>query len=331
MNNLHNLTSKRSKKGTTLNLPRENPREVGQVIQFLYLNDLALTATEPQAQLDELLSAWKNATQFAVADMKRHVLQKLDTLSLAEKVHALNFIKATDQMYEYDIDVDLRIYFNKVAPSVVRKIRASERRCLDDMIEEGGSFAADLFSAYRRAFDISADVKGEGPARSAKGVGGDASGIMLIPMPARSGPVDNRTQWDRQHRIPALWTRVSEADKLLVSMVKADEGWIAILDAVQQKTREKSTITDLLERYNRLKANILRVESDDVSSAPCCVSLRHYHYHMDVPHNALRYPQYSIQMLMTVDICSPIFSQRLNQRSRPSSKRAPNGLLWQLA
>ncbi|CAO1601051.1 hypothetical protein XANCAGTX0491_004718 [Xanthoria calcicola] len=263
LNNLHNLTSKRSKKGTTLNLPRENPREVGQVIQFLYLNDLALTATEPQAQLDELLSAWKNATQFAVADMKRHVLQKLDTLSLAEKVHALNFIKATDQMYEYDIDVDLRIYFNKVAPSVVRKIRASERRCLDDMIEEGGSFAADLFSAYRRAFDISADVKGEGPARSAKGVGGDASGIMLIPMPARSGPVDNRTQWDRQHRIPALWTRVSEADKLLVSMVKADEGWIAILDAVQQKTREKSTITDLLERYNRLKANILRVESDD--------------------------------------------------------------------
>ena len=268
MNNLHNLTAKRSKKGTTLNLPRENPREVGQVIQFLYLNDLALTATEPQAQLEELLSAWKSATQFAVADMKSHVLQKLEILSLADKVHAVKFIKAADEMYECDIDVNLRIYFNKVAPSVVRKIKASERRCLDDMIEEGGSFAADLFSAYRRAFDISADGKGEGTARSAKGVGGDASGIMLIPMAARSGPVDNRTRWDRQHRIPALWTRVSEADKLLVSMVKADEGWIAILDAVQQKTREKSTITDLLERYNRLKANILRVESDDVGSAP---------------------------------------------------------------
>lgn len=267
-----------------MNLPRENPKEIGQVIEFLYLNYLTLTATEPQAQFDELLSLWKTATQFSVADMKRQVVQKLDTLSLAEKVPAVKFIKAADQMYECDIDVDLRMYFNKVAPVVVRKIKGSERRYLDEMIEEGGSFAADLFSAYRRAFEIpnepiksSADVKSEGPAHSAKRAGGDALDVMLVPMAAQSGPVDNRTMWDKQNSIPALWTKASEADKLLVSMAEAGKGWTAILNAVQQKTKEKPTITDLLNRYNRLEANILRVASDDVSFAIwlCHIALRY--------------------------------------------------------
>ncbi|KAL8874900.1 MAG: hypothetical protein Q9198_006672, partial [Flavoplaca austrocitrina] len=97
LTNLHKITAKKSKKGTTLNLPRENPKEIGQVIEFMYFNQVTLVAIEPEAQLDELLCLWKTATQFSVDGMKRQVVEKLDTLALAEKVLALKFIKVADQ------------------------------------------------------------------------------------------------------------------------------------------------------------------------------------------------------------------------------------------
>ncbi|KAL8977500.1 MAG: hypothetical protein Q9205_006708, partial [Flavoplaca limonia] len=272
LTNLHKITAKKSKKGTTLNLPRENPKEIGQVIEFMYFNQVTLVAIEPEAQLDELLCLWKTATQFSVDGMKRQVVEKLDTLALAEKVLALKFIKVADQMYECDIHDDLRVYFNKAAPAVVRKITSHERRHLDNMIEEGGSFAADLFSAYRRAFEISnepikslADIKSESIANSAKRTGVKAPDVMLIPMTASSGPVDHRTPWEKQNSIPALWTKASEADKLVISMVAAGKEWTTIQNAVRQVTGEKPTMTDLLNRYTHLEANIMRVADDDTN------------------------------------------------------------------
>ncbi|KAL8724934.1 MAG: hypothetical protein Q9166_007667 [cf. Caloplaca sp. 2 TL-2023] len=270
LKNLHELTAKKSKKGIILSLPRENPKEIGQVIEYLYFNNLTLIAPEPLAQFDELFSVWKVATQWSVIGMKRQVIQALDSLSLAEKVPALHFIKTADQMYECDIDVNLRVYFNKVSPAVIRKIMSSDRRVLDDMIEEGGSFAADLFSAYRRAFELpsepaksAAEIKNEANGHIARRARADAPNIMLIPMSAPSGPVDNRTAWDKNNNIPATWATASEVDRLLVTMVDSRKGWNTIAEAVLQKTGEKPSIASLLSRYNRLEANILRVTSDD--------------------------------------------------------------------
>ncbi|KAL8993217.1 MAG: hypothetical protein Q9169_006514 [Polycauliona sp. 2 TL-2023] len=271
LSNLHNLTAKKSKKGTTLNLPREDPKEIGRIIEFIYLNRLTLIATVPDAQLDELLSNWKTATQFSVTGMKLQVVEKLEMLSLAEKVSALRFVKVADQMYECDIDLDLRTYFTKVAPGVICNIKDSEKRHLDEMIEEGGSFASDLFGAYRRAVELSnkpvkslADVKTEGPAHLAKhGSDVEATDVMLVPMAARSGPVDGRSRWEKELKIPALWAKANQADKLLVSMVGAGKEWTAILGAVNQKAGEKRDMTSLLNRYNLLEANILRVADDD--------------------------------------------------------------------
>ncbi|KAL8924411.1 MAG: hypothetical protein Q9172_002713 [Xanthocarpia lactea] len=270
LKSLHELTAKKSKKGITLNLPQKDPKEIGRVIEYLYFNNLTLIATEPQTQLDEILSVWETATQFSVNSMKRQVVQRLHSLPLAEKVPALKFIKVIERMYEYDIDDELRIYFNNVAPAIVRKISSSDMHFLESMIEEGGSFATDLFSAYRRAFEVSsgptkspADIKSEGQAHLAKRSQMDAPNVMLIPMAAPSGPVDNRTAWDKQNNIPALWTTVRDTDKLVVSMAEAGTGWNTILEAVQQKTGERLNIATLLNRYNRLEANILRVASDD--------------------------------------------------------------------
>ncbi|KAL8672918.1 MAG: hypothetical protein Q9168_002644 [Polycauliona sp. 1 TL-2023] len=270
LNTLHNLTAKKSKKGTNLNLPREDPKEIGRVIEFLYLDRLSLIAIEPITQIDELLSTWKTAVKFLVAGMKLQVVEKLDSLLLAEKIPALKFIKVADQMYENDIDTDLRLYFNKVAPAVVRKITDAERLHLDAMIEEGGSFAADLFTAYRRSFELpnksiksSAGVKSEGAGHMAQRSDGEAPDVMLTPMAALSGPADNRSRWEKENDIPALWAKTSEADKLLVSMVGAGKEWTAILTAVNQKTGEKRDMTTLLNRYNHLEANILRVADDD--------------------------------------------------------------------
>lgn len=268
----YDQTAKKSRKGIILSLPREKPKEMGQVIEYLYFNNLSLTATEPQAQIEELQSLWQIATHFHVSGMMGQVVQKLDSLSLAERVPALEFIQAADTMYDHEIDDDLRLYFNKVAPAVVRKIMSSERRLLDDMIEEGGSFASDLFSAYRRAFELptevaksAADIKSESQGQRAKSVQTNALDAMLTPMSAPSGPVDARTEWDKRNGIPTTWLQVSEADSLLVHMAEAKKGWNTIAEAVQRKTAENTSIAELLRRYNRLEANLLRVTSDDVS------------------------------------------------------------------
>ncbi|KAL8682692.1 MAG: hypothetical protein Q9186_001288 [Xanthomendoza sp. 1 TL-2023] len=266
----YDRTAKKSRKGTILSLAREDPKEIGQLIELLYFDNLVLNAKEPEAQLDELLSIWKLATRFSVSRMVRQVVQSLDTLCLAEKVPTLLFIRAADKMYECNIDVNLRRYFSKVGPRVISKIKNSEKQLLDDMIEEGGSFAADLFSAYRRAFDSpteqeksAADSNSESHGHLAKRARTDAPNVMLVPMSARSGPLDMRSEWDKHNNIPASWPKATEADKLLVSMAEAKKSWNTIVEAVQQKAGERSSIANLLNRYNRLEANILRVTSED--------------------------------------------------------------------
>ncbi|KAL8798952.1 MAG: hypothetical protein Q9182_006250 [Xanthomendoza sp. 2 TL-2023] len=270
LRDIYDRTAKRSRKGTILSLAREDPKEIGQLIELLYFDNIVLHATEPEAQLDELLFIWKLVTRFSVSRMVHQVVQTLETLSLAEKVPALLFIKMVDQMYECDINVKLRRYFNKVAQGVIRKIKHSEKESLDEMMEEGGSFAADLFSAYRRVFDSATeqaksatDDKSENHGLVAKHTRTDATDVMLTAMSARSGPLDVRTDWDKHNNIPALWSKTSEADKLLVSMAEAKKSWNTIVEAVQHKTGERSSIASLLNRYNRLEANILRVTSDD--------------------------------------------------------------------
>ncbi|KAL8810008.1 MAG: hypothetical protein Q9200_002928 [Gallowayella weberi] len=270
LKDIYDRTAKRSRKGTILSLAREDPKEIGQLIELLYFDNIVLSATEPEAQLDEMLSIWKLVTRFSVSRMVRQVIESLDTLSLAEKVPALRFIKVADQMYECDINDNLRRYFNKVAQGVIRKIKHSEKESLDEMMEEGGSFAADLFSAYRRVFDSlteqtkpATDIKSENHEHLAKRARTDAPDIMLTAMAARSGPMDMRTDWDKDNNIPTLWSKTSEADKLLVSMAEAKKSWNTIVEAMQHKTGERSSIASLLNRYNRLEANILRVTIED--------------------------------------------------------------------
>ncbi|KAL8899720.1 MAG: hypothetical protein Q9207_006049 [Kuettlingeria erythrocarpa] len=86
LDNHHEFTAKKSKKGTTLNLPRENPKEVGEVIEFLL---------KPNSTI---LSVWKGASDISVPYMKGKVVHKLETLSLAEKLPALKFIKGVDHI-----------------------------------------------------------------------------------------------------------------------------------------------------------------------------------------------------------------------------------------
>lgn len=266
---------KTSKTPTVLNLPRESPKEFGQLLEYLYLGQLTLVASEPQSQADELLSIWVMGSKHYLIDMQKQVIRKLEQLDMAGKLPALAFLHLADNMYESEVDNGLRRYFAKVAPGVVRKIKTTDLPTLLNIMSEGGSFASDLFNAYTQASGQGSGeadhsksgeaVKYEGEQQRdghAKRARVDDASSFIVPTSASS---DVRTKWDEEHNIPEAWETASTEDKLL--MTKAEDGlpWLTIADLWEKATGTRMSIVDLMQRCDRIKVNILRLGQRDVS------------------------------------------------------------------
>lgn len=275
-----NRAKKKTNKGpTVLNLPRESPNEFGQLLEYLYLGHLTLHASEPQGQADELLSIWTMGSKHSLLDMQNHVIRKLEELDIAGKLPTLEFLRLADRLYEAEVDNGLRRYFAKVATDVVRKIKPSDMPVLLEMITEGGSFASDLFHAHHQAFGLrppgstveqsktSNAIKDEDHRHQHAAKRARTSNIATPSASSSSipAPPDVRTQWDKQNNIPEAWETASTEDKLLVTKAEGGVSWNEIAEAWEKATGGRMSINDLIHRYNRIEANVLRLGKHDVS------------------------------------------------------------------
>lgn len=262
------------KKENLLNLPRDTVNGFGQLLEYLYLNKLTLNASEPQAQADELLTVWTTGSKHSLLGMQSHVIRKLEELDLAGKLPALSFLRLTDHLYESEVDNGLRRYFESVAANVVRKITSTDMPILLDMITEGGSFASDLFNAYHRAFgpDKSASAAEQ---RATTSIKTEDSKQQRAAKRARTDNGDTRTEWDNANNIPEALETASTADKLLVRWVEDLKPWEDIAEAWENATGERVGIEDLMHRYQRIDANVLRLDKRDVSPTPCALQCSH--------------------------------------------------------
>ncbi|KAL8717276.1 MAG: hypothetical protein Q9225_005463 [Loekoesia sp. 1 TL-2023] len=270
-----NRAKKKTNKGpTVLNLPRETPNEFGQLLEYLYLGHLTLHASEPQGQANELLSIWTMGSKHSLLDMQNHVIRKLEELDIAGKLPTLEFLRLADRLYEAEVDNGLRRYFAKVATDVVRKIKPSDMPVLLEMITEGGSFASDLFHAHHQAFGLrpsgsateqlkttsafkEEDHRHQHAAKRARMSNLSASASST------PGSPDVRTQWDKEHHIPEAWETASTEDKLLVTKTEGGVSWNEIAEAWEKATGGRMSINDLIHRYNRIEANVLRLGKRD--------------------------------------------------------------------
>ncbi|KAL9599904.1 MAG: hypothetical protein Q9219_003537 [cf. Caloplaca sp. 3 TL-2023] len=276
---------KNSKNPIALDLPRDSPQEIGQLLEYLYLKKLTLHATEPSGQADELLAIWVMGSTYALPDMQRHVIRTLQELDLVTKLPALTFLRLADKLYESEVDLGLRRYFGKVAPDVVRNLSPTDMPVLLEMISEGGSFASDLFHAQHQAFGLKgpvgareqrptgADVdKTNGKhdkqaAKRAKTIGVDDKDITPSSSSTTLGrfsTVDPRTAWDDENRIPEAWETANTEDKLLITKAEQGVAWPTIAEAWEKATGVKMDINDLVRRYDRIQANILRLSKGDI-------------------------------------------------------------------
>ena len=273
-------SKKKSNKGpTVLNLPSEEPQDFGQLLEYLYLGYLNLHATEAQGQADELLSIWSMGSKYSLLDMQTHVIRKLEELDIAGKLPTLAFLRLVDSFYVSEVDNGLRRYFAKVATDVVRKIQSADMPVLLDMIAEGGSFASDLFHAHHKAFGLkaaaaateqsktSARIKTEGEQQHRPGKRARTNKSMPTSSSPSATPIpaDIRTQWDKDNNIPEAWETASTEDKLLATKAENRVPWNEIAESWEKGTGMKTSIDDLIHRYNRIEANVLRLGKRDVS------------------------------------------------------------------
>ncbi|KAL8940029.1 MAG: hypothetical protein Q9216_003028 [Gyalolechia sp. 2 TL-2023] len=270
---------KNTKAPTVLNLPRETPREFGQLLEFLYLAQLTLSASDPQGQADELLSLWVMGSKHSLIDMQRQVIRKLEEHNIAGKLPAMAFLRLADSLYESEVDNGLRRYFSKVAVDVVRKIKTTDMPTLLNIMSEGGSFASDLFHAYHQASGLQASgeadqsntgdtVKDEDqqqrhdPTKRART---DDSSSFIVSPRATSTLGDIRTKWDEENNVPEAWQTASTEDKLLLTRAEDGLSWTTIADLWEKATGTRMSIGDLVQRCDRIKVNILRLGKRDVS------------------------------------------------------------------
>ncbi|KAI4128303.1 MAG: hypothetical protein LQ338_002802 [Usnochroma carphineum] len=251
------------KKENVLNLPRDTVNEFGQLLEYLYLNKLTLRALEPQAQADELLTVWTAGSRHSLLGMQTHVIRKLEELDLASKLPALSFLRLADHLYESEVDNGLRRYFESVAGDVVRKITATDMPVLLEMITEGGSFASDLFHAYHQAFGPSKSRPATEQGNTANMVKVEDSEQQRTAKRARTDDGDVRTEWDRANNIPEALETASTEDKLLVTWVEDHKPWGEIADAWENATGARVSVVDLVHRYKRIDANVLRLGTRD--------------------------------------------------------------------
>ena len=66
--------------------------------------------------------------------------------------------------------------------------------------------------------------------------------------------------------IPLSWEEAGEADRALVQMREAGEGWPAIRKMWKEKTGQDTGNSTLPNRYNRVKANMTQLKEGDVSA-----------------------------------------------------------------
>ncbi|KAL8833014.1 MAG: hypothetical protein Q9170_004576 [Blastenia crenularia] len=270
-------TKRKSSKGPpALYLPRDTPKEFGQMLEYLYLKQLILHASDPQGQAEELLSIWTMGSKYSLLDMQKRVIRKLEELDIASKLPTLEFLRLADRLYESEVDNGLRRYFARVASDVVRKIKPSDMPVLLDMITEGGSFASDLFHAHHQAFGLLTPVAG-GQSKALSKLANKAGQQQhstkrvrteeVTPSPSTSSTitaqVDVRTQWDNENDIPEAWETARIADQLLVTKVESGFDWPVTAEAWEKATGVRMSVDNLMHRYDRINANVLRLGKRD--------------------------------------------------------------------
>ena len=280
--------SKRGKNSNMMYLPRDDPKEIGHLLEYLYLKKLTVNATSPKAQVEELLSIWAMGCKHGVADMQRLVIQKLEEFDIANKLPAMQFLKLADQLYESDVDFGLRRYFNTVAPRVVRKLASRDMTALLDIISEGGTFASDVFNAHHRAFrgaSKGADTlrapspppsnikveegtvnRNTNTAKRARSEASEATPSSHADTAGASAGPDNLTEWDRENGIPSAWETAAPEDRLLTLMAQQGKSWNSISQAWERATGTKESINVLIHRLQRIEAVMVQLKPGDVST-----------------------------------------------------------------
>lgn len=273
---------KKGKPNAPLTIPKWEAKDIGRLFQFLYYRKLDVYATEVEEQSRELEKLYELAAQYEVRPMQAQALRCFEQLEIATKIAPISFLKLADRLYEHDIHPHLRQYFERVAPAVFHRIASCDQLALDDMISNGGSFAQDLFHAYKKAMQplrpakepqVSIKCEKNGDDHHPRSQKSRVDISTHTPLQAGSGSsaVTERIPWDDQNDIPTNIFSAGTADKMLLALAGLKKPWEEIAEAFERASGRKASPTDLAYRHTRLQANILDIKPDDV----CICTMNH--------------------------------------------------------
>lgn len=260
------LKSRNGKMANVIHLPKCNPVSMGYIFEYLYSDTLKIAVTNALEELKQLAELYSLCCSFQLDDLKRTVVENLESSQLSSKVPAIQFLKVIESMYQEESHSILNTYFIKVAPGLVKALEESDPSEIGKMIYEGGAFATAIFGAFREVYKSKSDIVLMEDTRKVKVKA--ESGIEGEPEPKRvkfqiRGPLED---------LPS-WADLSDADRMLARLRAQQNSWHQISATLETVTGEPHPIDKLMDRYDRITANWWNLQDGDVSLFPLSTHL----------------------------------------------------------
>lgn len=249
-----------SKVATTLIFPFEHPNSFGHLLEYLYLNIIAVPASEPLNEARQLAELFSVAKRFQLPQMQEDIISRLDNSEMSSRISVMEFFGLAEDLFSEGMVNGLQTYFAKAAQPLIKTLDEEHLLELERMVAEGGDFAQALFSAYRETFRlITEEVKEEFSSSS----GTDVETIVKTEMQPEI-KVEPGTKKSKVS--PPSWVNLSEADKTLVQLRAETSNWNQISQAWYRATGNKATIKALIIRYSRITTDWWQLKLGDVCS-----------------------------------------------------------------
>ncbi|MCJ1426966.1 hypothetical protein MMC29_004869 [Sticta canariensis] len=254
------VTKKGKYKGATnLKFPFEHPNSFSHLLEYLYLNVIAIPTGESIVEARQLADLFSVARRFQLHEMQKDVISRLDDSQISSRIPAMDFFSLAEDLFSEGMVDSLQRYFIKVAPPLINALNDEHLPKLERMVADGGEFAQALFAAYRETFHLKTVEESKEKLSTSSDT--EVGTRVKIEMQ----PETKIEQGTNKLKVSSpSWDSLSEKDKMLVNLRSETSNWNQISQAWHKATGTKVSIKGLLARYTHITAGWRPLKDGDV-------------------------------------------------------------------
>lgn len=252
--------------------PMEHPESFGHLLEYLYLNIIAIPTSDSSAETRQLAGLFSVARRFQLHELQEDIIARFYHSQMSSRVSAMEFFSLAKDLFSEGMINSLEKYFAKEAPLLIKTLDDECFPELECMVAEGGPFAQALFAAYRAAFRP--QTLGTGPKtpkelKEELSTSSNADGREYIKTEMQAETeyeheTEDEHETKRLKVSPPPWDDLNEADKFLVQLRAETGNWNQISKAWNKANGANASVKTLLDRYSHITAKWWSLNDGDV-------------------------------------------------------------------